>query len=95
MKFDEVIQLQVLKLKALNHGKSEILNGVVDELAEQSTQLRQVCAKVSPQLFDELENVCMLLDMSKRQFIEGALIDALDRAKETIERMGALEQGEL
>jgi hypothetical protein len=94
MKFEEVIQLQALKLKAMNSYGS-VPSSVVDDMAEASPQLRQMCAKVSPHLYDELENVCNLLDMSKRQFIEGAVADALARAKETIEKVGALDQGTL
>jgi hypothetical protein len=48
MNFDEVIQLQVLKLKALTHG---VNNGrLVDHLIEQNEtpELRQMCAKVHP-----------------------------------------------
>lgn len=93
MNFDEVIQLQALKLKALNSGQG--LSAVVDRLAEDSPQLRQMCAKVSPELYDRLEQVCGVLDMSKRQFIEGAVADALERAVQTIEKVGAFEQGAL
>ena len=95
MNFDEVIQLQVLKLKALSHG----VNGgrLIDMAIEQGQlpELRQMCAKVHPQVHDRLEQVTSLLDMSKREFIEGAVIDALNRAEEAIERSGALDQGSL
>lgn len=93
MRFDEVIQLQALKLKAINSGQG--LAALVDRAVEESPQLRQMCAKVSPELYDRLEQVCSVLDMSKRQFIEGAVADALERAVETIEKMGAFEQGAL
>lgn len=93
MNFDEVIQLQALKLKALNSGQG--LSSVVDRLAEEAPQLRQMCAKVSPELYDRLEQVCGVLDMSKRQFIEGAVADALDRAVAIVEKTGAFVQGAL
>jgi len=48
--------------------------------AEKSFQLRNVCAKVSTHLADRLDGVCGLLDISKRRFIEAALINALDEA---------------
>jgi poly-D-alanine transfer protein DltD len=95
MNFDEVIQLQVLKLKALTHG---VNNGrLVDHLIEQNEtpELRQMCAKVHPSLIDRLDQVTNLLDMSKREFIEAAVSDALARAEEAIERSGALDQGSL
>lgn len=96
MRFDEVIQLQVLKLKALNSGAG--MGRLIDAAIDQGElpQLRQMCAKVHPEMYERLEQVTNLLDMSKREFIEGAVSDALARAEEAISRSGALaEQGEL
>jgi hypothetical protein len=95
MNFDEVIQLQVLKLKALTHGAG---NGrLIDAVIEQGNapELRQMCAKVHPSLYSRLETVTDLLDMSKREFIEAAVSDAVSRAEQAISRSGALEQGSL
>lgn len=95
MNFDEVIQLQVLKLKALTHG---VNNGrLIDHLIEnnETPELRQMCAKVHPSLIDRLDQVTNLLDMSKREFIEAAVSDALARAEQAIDRSGALDQGSL
>ncbi len=97
MKLDEVLQLQVLKLKALNSGQT-FSGRVMDQLIEQSegkVEFRNMCAKVSPQLYENLEQVCNLLDMTKRQFIEAAVVEAVSKAEELIERHGALQQGEL
>jgi hypothetical protein len=95
MNFDEVIQLQVLKLKAMSHGAN--MGRLVDQAIEQGqlTELRQMCAKVHPELYSRLEQVTALLDMSKREFIEGAVADAVARAEEAISRSGALDQGSL
>lgn len=96
MRFDEVIQLQVLKLKALNSGAN--MGRLIDVAIDQGElpQLRQMCAKVHPEMYERLEQVINLLDMSKREFIEGAVSDALACAEEVIARFGALaEQGEL
>lgn len=96
MRFDEVIQLQVLKLKALQQGAN--MGRLIDHAIDQGDlpQLRQMCAKVHPEMYERLEQVTNLLDMSKREFIEGAVSDALARAEEAIARSGALaEQGEL
>lgn len=93
MKLDEVLQLQVLKLKALTSGENNrrLVDRIVDEDGE-ALPLRQMCAKVSVELYNDLEEVCGLLDMTKRMFIESAVIEALDRAHELIHRSGALEQ---
>ena len=44
-------------------------------------------AKVSPELYAALENVCQMLDLTKREFIESAVADAVQLADEHIERM--------
>lgn len=95
MNFDEVIQLQALKLKARTHGVSG--GRLIDMAIEQGQlpELRQMCAKVHPHVYERLEQYTSLLDMSKRTFIEGAVIDALDRAEEAIKRTGSLDQGSL
>lgn len=90
MNFDEVIQLQVLKLKSMAVGRGPITEALV-ESAEPSPALRQMCAKVSAPLYDDLENTCKLLDMSKREFIESAVSDALQRAHEVINRSGVMD----
>lgn len=89
MNFEETIQLQVLKLKAQSSIRGQLLDQVL-ESENPTIQVRQMCAKVSTQLYDELENVCGLLDMSKREFIEGAVADAISRAKDVIDRSGVL-----
>ena len=93
MNFDEIIQLQVLKLKASQHGAN--MGHLVDAAIEhgQLPELRQMCAKVHPDTYARLEQITDLLNMSKREFIEGAVRDALFRAEETISRLNALNEG--
>jgi hypothetical protein len=95
MNFDETIQLQVLKLKAMGGG----INGrMLDQLLEEAGEtapVRQMCAKVSHIVYEDLEQVVQLLDMSKREFIEAAVIDALAKAHDVIDRSGVMKQFEL
>lgn len=93
MNLDELIQLQVLKRKSEVGGgsgrssiKERLLNG-----EEPHPQLRQMCAKVSIELHNDVENICTVLDLSKREFIEQAVIEAVRRAEEVIERSGGIE----
>lgn len=89
MNLDEKIQLKVLQLKAGFGGH------LVDRMIEQAGDeipLRQMCAKVSPALYDRLEQLTNLLDMSKREFIEAAVIDACARAEDVIERSGVMRE---
>ena len=96
MNFDDVLQLQALKLKALRSGavNGRLLDAILDADGE-TIPTRQMCAKVSVQLYARLEEVCNLLDMSKREFIEASVSDAITRAFGVIEKNQALEQGEL
>ena len=95
MNFDETIQLQVLKLKATSGGiRGKILDQLLEEAGEYGP-VRQMCAKVSHVVYEDLEQVCGLLDMSKREFIESAVIEALAKAHDVIDRSGVMEQLEL
>lgn len=91
MNFEEVIQLQVLKLKAQSSGRFGHLTDHLLESVPETPEIRQMCAKVSSLLYDDLEQVCGLLDLSKREFIESAVSDALKRAHEVIDRSGLME----
>lgn len=83
MNFDEIIQLQVLKLKSQASG---IRGPLLDQMLEQNETplVRQMCAKVSVELYNELESVCNLLGLSKREFIESAVNEAVTRAHEVM-----------
>ena len=53
--------------------------------------LRNVCAKLSVELVERLDNALGVLNMSKRQFIEAALIEALNRVDQVLEEVDAFE----
>lgn len=44
--------------------------------------LKRVQFETVPQLYERLESVCGLLDVSKREFLESALIDAIQAAED-------------
>lgn len=50
--------------------------------------LKNVCAKVTPALAEEIDQVCGLLDVNKREFLEAAFVDAVGRAKAIIRAEG-------
>lgn len=94
MNLQEVIQLQVLKQKAAHSGRGMLLERLIEsgEAMEDGTMpVRQMCAKVSVVLYRELENVCGALDMTKREFIEAAVEDAIAQAKAVIDKSGGLQ----
>lgn len=76
-RLDEILTYRALAFK---HGHSVTLDSGIDAAISQgSTQTKNVCAHLSLPLVDRLENALGILDMSKRAFIESAIIDALDR----------------
>jgi hypothetical protein len=50
--------------------------------------LKNVCAKVSVQLSEEIDKVCDFLGISKRRFLEAAFIDAIEKAHAIIDAEG-------
>lgn len=85
MNFQETIQLQALKLKQSTKGNGEVGDALIDMAMKQDPTLggltRNICAHVSVQLFERVEQCCSMLDLSKRRFVEMALSEALDRAE--------------
>ena len=65
-----------------------------DPATAEKLKMRNVCALISTELFDRLETSCAFLDVSKREFIESALIEALDAADKVIEEIGVNEHYE-
>lgn len=82
---------QLIQYKALDHLHTLSGSSAIDRLPESEipkSQMRNVCALISVPLFDELEAMCGLLGLSKRQFIESALIEALAKANAIVDEVG-------
>jgi len=54
-------------------------------------RIKNVCAKLSGDLVDRLDNSLSILGMSKRDFIEMALVEALDRVDQELADVDAFE----
>lgn len=93
MNLEETLQLHALQQKASLGG---VGGRFLDQMIEENELpiIKQMCAKVSVQMHDDLESVCSILDISKRRFIEAAVSDALKRAHELINAHGLLEGGQ-
>ena len=63
-------------------------------LADSGLEIRNVCAKVPASLVAELDNTLSILQMKKRDFIEMALRDALERAAKIIDEVDAFSSRE-
>lgn len=84
MKFDQYIQYRALNMKAHIEGQafnSDALDRALDkQVANAAPEFKTVCAPISIELFERLSHTLGLLDISKRSFIEAAIIEALDKA---------------
>lgn len=93
MRTEETLMLQALRLKELNtKGWSgpDLIEQMVDSNPEFAKEkMRNICAFISPELFSNVEGVCSLLSLSKRQVVEMALIDFLAKADAIMEETGA------
>ena len=95
MKSEEMLMLQALKLKKLN-SKGYDGPDLVEQLILQNPdatkeKLRNICAFISPELFADIDSLCGLLDLSKREFVEMALIDLVAKAHAVIQQTNATE----
>lgn len=84
MKFDQYIQFRALSMKAHIEGQgfnSDAIDRHLDkQAASGAPEIKTVCAPITIQLFERLTETLTLLDISKRSFIEAAIIEALDKA---------------
>ena len=54
--------------------------------------LKNVCARVEPELADEIDQLVRLLGITKRRFLEAAFIEAVDRAKAIMRAEGVFDR---
>ncbi len=90
MKFNQFIQYHALKMKATLEGETSgrgAESALMEKALESSPQFKTVCAPISLPLFERLDATLKTLDISKRAFIEAAIINALDYADTIIERV--------
>ena len=91
-KIDSLVTEKALSL--VNRTSTDVfLDAVIgdQDLALQTSEplpLKNVCAKVSVQLSEEIDKVCDLLDISKRRFLEAAFIDAVEKVHAIIDAEG-------
>lgn len=91
MSFHKLLQFKALH-QVYGTSGAEFTDTLLKEpgMAEKS-QLRNVCALIHVDLFNDLESICGLLDLSKRRFIEGAIIEAIALANKVIDEEGVHE----
>lgn len=75
----------------LKSDDGQTARGTSLEEALPQLRIKNVCAKLSGDLVDRLDNSLGILGMNKRDFIEMALVEALDRVDQELEDIDAFE----
>jgi hypothetical protein len=69
------------------HDTAEFVTHAAEELG-----LKNVCARVHPQLAERIDEIVGLLGISKRRFLEAAFIEAVDQAEQIMEEEGVYDR---
>lgn len=97
MNFNQFIQYRALNMKASIEGNcvnSANNTPMVDKMLAESPEFKTVCAPISIPLFDRMEQMLVLLQCSKRTFIEAAIINALDQSDRIVARVNVFESND-
>lgn len=65
-----------------NHRNADITEHLLEIHGGEKVGLKRIQFEAHPVLSDRLDSVCNMLDVSKREFLEAAVIDAIDRAQD-------------
>lgn len=92
MRTDETLLLQALKVKQLTtrgySGPDSLLDRVLESNPEEAKKsMRNICAFISPELFDDVNGLSNVLELSKRQIVEMALLDFMEKAHKIIKEV--------
>lgn len=90
--FDQYIQHKALAFKFDDSDKMlDMILADKDDGQIGEVTFKNVCAKLTEQLVDRMDNTCGLLGISKRKFIELAVCEALERCDAIIEEVDPFE----
>lgn len=89
----ELLTYRALHFKLSSVTGSDLLleRAIEQDSTTTDLRLKNVCAKLSVQLSDRLDNTVNILDISKRRFIEAAIIAALDEADRVMKEVDIFE----
>lgn len=86
--FKQYIQYRALAFK---FGREIEISEGMEAALEQAVPLRNVCAKLTVELAERIDNTAAVLGITKRSFIERALIEAMDQVDAMLDDVGAWE----
>lgn len=91
----QIIQLQALKLKSTIDGHHPaMMESIIENPANKEglkKDFRNVCALIPSLQFEDLENLCTLLDLSKREVITMALNEFIPMANRIVAEVNPFE----
>jgi hypothetical protein len=84
----DTLTLKALQLKETFSGASgaPFLDHLIETNQSAKDAMRNICAFISPELFERVENTGKNLSLSKRQMVEMALIDFMEKVDQVMER---------
>lgn len=88
---DALVTEKALRI-ANGYDNASFIDSVIDQADPDGKLFKNVCAKLSVSLSDDIDSVVGLLDISKRRFIEAALIDAVSSAHSIIQIEGVWDR---
>jgi hypothetical protein len=78
---NEYLAYKVLEKKYSDRGYDLVDYAIA---SGNNVPVRNMCAKVHPDLIDRVDNICEILEISKRRFIESAVSTAIHEAEDLL-----------
>lgn len=79
-------------LAFVSGGASSDWAQLMSASALEAAGIKNVCARVSSDLAGEIDQVVGLLGISKRRFLEAAMLDAVEKAKSVMRAEGVFDE---
>lgn len=95
MNTNQTLLLQALKAKQIQSVGHNLSGHMIDKLLDSSeevkTKMHNICAFITTELHGEITALSDILDLSKRQIVEMALVDFVAKAHATIDEVDVFE----
>ena len=72
----------------VSNAQNEKITDFLIESGQVDQHMKNLCTKVSTPLSDKIDNLCSILDISKRKFCESAFIEAIEKAESIMREEG-------
>ena len=90
---DALLTERALHFVTTRHNP-DLVEAIIDHTEHSDlhqARIKNVCAKVSVNLSNSIDEVCALLGVQKRRFLEAAFMEAVERARVIMEAEGVDE----